>query len=182
MQREGLFNSLSCSAQHHQVYYKQKWAADHSGVAMGKPEGDPEARARVICWGFSVLFWFLNSHRAESNSCPSLRTDHGGLLNVNNSSIFLEIQKQTQLRAPTICHLSPALSLQAKLRWDSAAAAICKGVSGGAMQKDDYSLVFTTRELGSIWISQQVKNPEEALFLHGAYLNCGVCYHVIWWG
>lgn len=97
-----------------------------------------------------LALFLLPPHRTERISCTSRRTDRGGLLNVNHSSVFSEIQERTQLRAPAICYLSPALSLQAKLRWGSAAAASCRAVSGEAMQKDDYSRVFTIRELGSI--------------------------------
>lgn len=83
---------------------------------------------------------------------------------MSHSSVLSMIQEQTQLRAPAICHLSPVLSLQAELWWDSAAADTWRAVSGEAMQKGDYSLLFTMRELGSIWISQQVKTQKKHYF------------------
>lgn len=174
MQGEGLIKPLSFSAQRHQEYYKQKWKRQVAAEL-------PRVNHRQTQWPEPALaFICFSSHKAERNSCTSRRTDRGGLLNANHSSVFSEIQEQTQLRAPTICHLSPALSLQAELRWGSAAAATCKAMSGEgeAMQKDDYSLVFTIRELGSFWISQQVNNLEEALFPH----NWTVEFVTMWFG
>lgn len=122
-----------------------------------------------ICLLFYFFFFsFSLEQRDIPNSYPSCRTAHGGLLNRIHSFVFSVIQEQAQLRAPAICHLSPALSLQAELWWGSAAAATCRAGSGEAMQKGDYSLLFTMRELGSIWISQQVRNSEEPLFPHRA--------------
>jgi len=134
---------LLCSAPSGVLHTKMR-VADRGGVAVGEPQGDPAARAR------SGFFCFSFPQSREKKDCTSSRTDRGGLLNLNHSSVFSEIQEQTQLRALAICHLSPVLSLQAERRWGSAAAGSCKAVSGEAMQKDDYSLVFTIRELGSV--------------------------------
>lgn len=122
--------------------------------------GDSVARARsaffFLLFSFSCFSSSSLERREIPNSYPSCRTAHGGLLNMSHSSLFSVIQEQTHPRSPAICHLSPVLSLQAELWWDRAAAASCSSVSREAMQKGDYSLLFTIWELGSIWISQQV--------------------------
>lgn len=173
MQTEGLVKSLSFSAHLCWDITNRNESSTSQQSCLGWTLGRHSGQSQVWLLGFFfsflfLLFFFSLEQREILNSYPLCRTNHGGLLNVSHSSVFSVSQEQTQLRAPAICHLSPALSLQAELWWDRAAAASCRAVSGEAMQKGDYSLLFTIRELGSIWISQQAKNSEEALFPHHA--------------
>lgn len=110
---------------------------------------------------FLKILYCYYLHRTERNFC---RSGYGGLLKCEP---WLHIPSDSRaVPAQRPCHLYPGRAMVAP-------TASWKAVSAGeAVQGNDYSLVFTVRELGSIRITQQVKNSEAALFPYSIELNC----------